>query len=591
MKINLLWAGVIFFLATNSYGDKAYGNPVNMAVMSSMKRIFPGSEISHNDNNLVELWSARNEYKTTQVAISSRIPTLLNDVTCNDLVDMKTGKSISKDNFHYRFPANVYVRKNTSQTPIEELDGIAPGYFPDPLEEDDSMQVVGTRSLFLTWFIPHKTLPGDYKGQIVFSLDSKKYVIPVIIHVWNFALPDASSLFVTNWLHVSQIESRFGVAVGSDDYWRIIENIAKDLSRHRQNVIYTPLSLVKSTEMPDGSYTFDFTDYERWVRIFSNNGVRIFEGSHLFNTSKSYRVFVSDGMARVPVAFDNAKLKSEAGKNFLKIFLGALHKENVSLGIEKNYIQHVWDEFDASQINVYKEYSSIVKGAMPGVAIIDAITVKRGEVEQYMDVPVTALHKTLDDKTENPNSRWGKWWYTSVVPKGLYPNRFIDFPLMKSRVIPWLSWRFGISGYLNYGYNWWYTPSGKSPWEDVEQAGNYPPGDGFIVYPPKGIQNRNIRSSLRWEAFRDGLQDYEYLRLMDQQLASISKNNNMEPKFIDLKNRMSALNKKIISKIDSLDKYPRDPRVYDSLRYEMGSVLSDINDYILKNMTSKAINY
>src|SRR2546426_6009984 len=37
-----------------------------------------------------------------------------------------------------------------------------------------------------------------------------------------------------------------------------------------------------------------------------------------------------------------------------------------------------------------------------------------------------------------------------------------------------------------------------------------PPGDAFIVYPDR--EHRTIRSSIRFEAMRSGIEDYEMLR-------------------------------------------------------------------------------
>lgn len=33
------------------------------------------------------------------------------------------------------------------------------------------------------------------------------------------------------------------------------------------------------------------------------------------------------------------------------------------------------------------------------------------------------------------------WYYTSLLPRGRYLNRFVDFPLLKTRLLPWLNYR------------------------------------------------------------------------------------------------------------------------------------------------------
>jgi hypothetical protein len=72
-----------------------------------------------------------------------------------------------------------------------------------------------------------------------------------------------------------------------------------------------------------------------------------------------------------------------------------------------------------------------------------------------------------------------------------------------------MSW---VSGYGN--------PVGhKSPW------GN---GDGRFLYPPRRDPNRSKEpcfddpiNSVRWENLRDGMEDYEYLWLLRQEIARL----------------------------------------------------------------------
>ena len=79
------------------------------------------------------------------------------------------------------------------------------------------------------------------------------------------------------------------------------------------------------------------------------------------------------------------------------------------------------------------------------------------------------------------------------------------------RLLAWLNFRFGAAGYLHWGWNQW---SVEDPFADVEPPhgdGHLPPGDGWIVYPSK---EHVLGSSIRFEAMRDVIEDYELLRLL-----------------------------------------------------------------------------
>jgi len=88
----------------------------------------------------------------------------------------------------------------------------------------------------------------------------------------------------------------------------------------------------------------------------------------------------------------------------------------------------------------------------------------------------------------------------------MYPNRFIDFSLLKTRILHWINFRYGLTGYLHWGYNWW----SKAPFSDVEPRQgdiDLPPGDNAIVYPGQD----GMISSIRWEMIRKGIEDHEML--------------------------------------------------------------------------------
>src|SRR5439155_12395106 len=70
------------------------------------------------------------------------------------------------------------------------------------------------------------------------------------------------------------------------------------------------------------------------------------------------------------------------------------------------------------------------------------------------------------------------------------------------RLVPWMALRYELSGWLHWGLNQW--PRHVDP-----NKGLFAPGDDFIVYPGRD----GPRSSLRWEAFHDGVEDHALFTL------------------------------------------------------------------------------
>jgi glycosyl hydrolase family 123 len=102
------------------------------------------------------------------------------------------------------------------------------------------------------------------------------------------------------------------------------------------------------------------------------------------------------------------------------------------------------------------------------------------------------------------------WFYTCLFPNQRYLNRLIDYPLLKVRLLHWFNFRYNFSGYLHWGWNFW-SPEPTNDTQPVIDNNTelLPPGDAFIVYPDRAHQS--VYSSIRFEAMREGIEDYELL--------------------------------------------------------------------------------
>jgi hypothetical protein len=149
-----------------------------------------------------------------------------------------------------------------------------------------------------------------------------------------------------------------------------------------------------------------------------------------------------------------------------------------------------------------------------------------------LDIPVPLTPHLKDDAYYQQRAKVGQqalWWYTCCAPVAPYANRFVALPLLATRMLSWQAFTFGIGGYLHWGYNYWHRAmQHESGWPGVsvyadgtlvnpyrEHAACWPVGDAAIVYPhPRWWEDHGPISSLRYEAHRAGLQDYEMLRML-----------------------------------------------------------------------------
>ncbi len=135
-----------------------------------------------------------------------------------------------------------------------------------------------------------------------------------------------------------------------------------------------------------------------------------------------------------------------------------------------------------------------------------------------------------------------------MFPQGEFANRFIEQPLWKTRILHWINYQYGLTGYLHWGYNCWNSNPFK---ETAVDFGGLPAGDSWIVYP--GMDGP--LDSIRFEAMRDGIADYELLSMLGES----------DP------NGAKALTSR---RIQAIDKYNCDVKSFRQTRRELLEKLS-----------------
>ncbi|MCC6365565.1 MAG: DUF4091 domain-containing protein [Bryobacterales bacterium] len=416
----------------------------------------------------------------------------------------------------------VPVRSDPPKSPADELIRSAPGRFPDPLFEETSFRLPGkeTTAVWITVFAPAGTQSGAYSGRAVFKAGKQKVAtLPFEIRVAKATVPE-QTLRVTNWFTFDEERlGRYYDLDGSPDrYWEVLRNIARVIGEHRQNVILTPVLDLTAARATGGSVSYDFSRLDRFIEIFEKAGAAgVIEGGHLLSRASGYNspltvpAFIIEGGEVKRAALDPGDPRAEAHVNS---FLPALYAHLKEKGRLDRYVQHVLDEAHGAEPPVYMRYVELVRKTMPGVKTIDAIDQTAGLLGEACDIWVPQLGRFDDafDAIRRHVEKGGQaWYYTCLYPQGRHLNRFIQQPLVKARLLHWFNFRYGFTGFLHWGGNYW----PEDPYADTQpiiNAGHdlLPAGDAFVTYPWK--EGKSIHSSIRFEAMMEGIEDYELLR-------------------------------------------------------------------------------
>jgi hypothetical protein len=296
-------------------------------------------------------------------------------------------------------------------------------------------------------------------------------------------------------------------------------NIARVMAEHRQNVILTPVFSLSDARLEGGAIVYDFARLDRFVETFDRAGLAsTIEGGHLLGRISGYQTplaivcdYVEDGkVQRRQLPPEDPRVEQH-----LRRYLPALREHLRSRGWLERYIQHIHDEPHGEEKPQYVRYAKLIRELLPGVPTVDAISLKEGVdfLRGTLDIwtPVLASFDEQTGLLRQHVAEGGQvWFYTCIYPQGAYLNRFTDYPLIKTRLLHWLNYRHGLSGFLHWGGNYW----SDQPFENVEPVINdgktlLPAGDNAIVYPDP--ERLSVLSSIRLEAMREGIEDYELL--------------------------------------------------------------------------------
>jgi hypothetical protein len=153
---------------------------------------------------------------------------------------------------------------------------------------------------------------------------------------------------------------------------------------------------------------------------------------------------------------------------------------------------------------------SWVEGRLPRMQAVAALRLA------FSGGPVGVTEILLGEppETSPPTGGAGELWM--CIAPDEYPSLAVDAHPVQARLLSWICHGHGAGGLVCYGLNQWpeawrvHKDEPPMVWEADD------PGRLFLYYPgPKGLL-----SSVRSEALRDGLEDYELLKAVSDRLTS-----------------------------------------------------------------------
>ena len=411
----------------------------------------------------------------------------------------------------------------TTLNPAVDAIHSASGMYPDPIDDDGSLRDIPTgmtQPVWVTVDVPKDAVPGVYNGKIRLSGKGFNLESEIALKVYPVVLEEPT-LWITNWFNSSEGALKYfdpEATIYSEEYWEYIRAIASKMKVCYQNTVLIPLSTITSTN-EGGSWSFNFDNFDKMVGIFIEAGVlKRLEvghvGGRMGKWNSPFGVNVP-GKGKLPMS-------DPAAIEYYSAFIPALTSHIKEKGWYPIYCQHIADEPAGDNYESYVSIASFFKRYAPDVKIIEAC--HSHELSQIVDIWVPQLDfysYGYEFYRERQAAGDEVWFYTCLNPKGEFANRFLEQPLLKTRLLHWINFRFGATGYLHWGLNYW---KGEDPWDETtaiqtENGNILPGGDSWIIYP----RDKRLYGSIRLEAMRDGIADYTLLQMLARKDEALAK--------------------------------------------------------------------
>lgn len=431
-----------------------------------------------------------------------------------EMSDLLSGNNrIASSNLRLRFPS--YVLGDEKALVCDGYRTHASVRIADGLSEDTIKTLTASEpvKIWLTANIPAGTVPGEYKGAVTVKSNGEvQQTFTVELLVVNRVLPPVGewTFHLDLWQFPFQLSALCTddgqkVVPFSSEYFTLIKPFYQLLADAGQKVITTYIkdgafnkgqTMVKWSKTVDGKWNFDYADFDKYVSNMMSWGI-----------DKQISCFSLVGW-NTSVGYTDASGKNQT----LELKVGSTEFQSVWNEFLDSFERHLkvkgWFEktvlyMDEIKEDEMRQVLSLIKQHDPDWKIGLAGSAVSSDVESTFYDYSTILG--YDRTSKNAVATF----YSSCSQS--IPNTYVSMGNNPAEMV-WIAWYAkakGFNGYLRWAYDYWT----KTDPQDVRDGSNTA-GDFSLIYRSDNSFSSVPVSSIRFELLREGIQDYEKMRIL-----------------------------------------------------------------------------
>ncbi|MGO8677058.1 MAG: DUF4091 domain-containing protein [Limisphaerales bacterium] len=487
----------------------------------------------------VSLSAARGEFEAAQVILNPRKPADLLGATVGPLHDNQGRPgTITAELLEVAY---VKVTHPTDAT-------CEPGWYPDPLPPlrlPLKLEPARCQPIWLSFHVDPSARAGDYTGELRLETSTGSFAVPLRLHVYGFELPRDTHLKSALGLGASDI-ALFHHLKEPAHQRQVYESYLTNFAAHRiapySFYDYAPIDVRFPGDGTNKHAKVDFTAFDReagkWLDQYR------FSTFSLALRGMGGGTFQSRSLGELEGFKEGTAEHARLFKDYLSQVEAHLRQRG---WLPKAYT-YWFDEPDRKDFEFVVQGMERIRAAAPGIRRM-LTKEPEPELEGHVELWCGLTPEWTPEKVRARRAAGQEaWWYICCGPTAPYVTEFIDHPGTELRLWPWQSWQYGVQAILIWSTTYWTSgsafppPKIQDPWTDPMSyvsgydfkpghIGYWGNGDGRFLYPPREAATNDAPcleapvTSFRWENLRDGMEDYEYLWLLQEAVEKAAASN------------------------------------------------------------------
>ena len=404
---------------------------------------------------------------------------------------------------------------------------------PDLLDEAPSLTVAArtTRPVWITVEIPRDAVAGKYSAEVKLRGKGFSQTLDLDLDVIDRTLPPPSewAYHLDLWQHPSAVARIEGVPMWSDAHFEAVRPVMKMLADAGQKVITATLNkepwnnqcfdpyadMIVWTRNADGSWSYDFTVFDRWVEFMLDLGVVKMINCYSmlpWNNMLHYRDGATGQFVDVKADPGSPEFRM-MWEPFLPAFAAHLR--------EKGWLEITNIAMDERPLDQMEEMTSLLSRVAPELGIALADNHKIFKQYPYIKDMCASIFGPIERTDILDRRTQGLTTTFYVCCSSDFPNTYTFSDPAEAVYLAWYAAAMDYDGMLRWSYNSWT----EDPIRD-SRFRTWSAGDTYIVYPEG-------RSSIRFERVVEGIQDFEKMRILRADPALAAQIDALLPSFID----------------------------------------------------------